>query len=121
MNGEEVWRTVLPTQPRSAHSATLKGEFDGLRFYVTLLHDGLYGIAADDGRLLWHYSEDSWRTANSHTPLLFKDHLLLTNGYGSGATLLKLKASGKEITVEKRVLSSHRFGCLSGQYTSPGR
>jgi outer membrane protein assembly factor BamB len=92
--GDLVWKTAVPADERNAHAATVISTAGGIRHYVVFLHDGLAGIAAGDGRLLWRYGRTATRLANSYTPVVRDDLVFTANGYGGGMALLKLVREG---------------------------
>ena len=55
-----VWRTPLPYGPNTPNALT------GGNVYVGTTFGGLYSLAWDTGRILWHYADSV--TAASHTP-----------------------------------------------------
>ena len=52
---------------------------------------------AKDGKLLWNYDRLGNNTANIPTPVVLKDHVFSSAGYGKGGALLKLTATGNKV------------------------
>jgi outer membrane protein assembly factor BamB len=70
-------------------------DFGGQRQYVQLTQKALVGVAAADGKFLWHYD----RAANSHgincsTPIYQDGKVFAASAYGTGGGLLKLSKDG---------------------------
>ncbi len=75
----------------SPQVATLAGR----RQLVIVSGERIFGASVEDGALLWAHE---WKTdydANCAQPLIVDgNHVFLSSGYGHGATLLKITASG---------------------------
>jgi len=82
-------------RPRRGHR-----EFDGKPPpWVKLARCSVIGVAADDGRLLWTYSD--WHCANP-IPMPFPvgdDRILITGGYFAGSVMLKIGREADDYTV----------------------
>ena len=88
--GETIWKAVPPEGGGASHSPIVITEAGGVRQYVQLLARGLVGVAAQDGKFLWHYGKVSNVTANVPAPLVFGDHLFVSSAFGVGSALVKL-------------------------------
>lgn len=109
--GREVWRTLLGEKDassnqslhdRSAHSATIHGKSNEIEFYVVITSRAVNLIAKQDGRLLDRYEKTSSTIANTHTPLLAGDDLIVTNGYGGGFARLSIEREGSDLKFVER-------------------
>lgn len=111
--GELVWKTVIAGARASrAHAATVRTTAGGIPHYIVFLDDGLAGIAADDGRVLWRYGGTVGRSANSYTPIVYEDFVFSANGYGASMGLVKLAPEGDGLAaVEqyRRKFTFHAF------------
>jgi len=126
--GDVVWAT--PMQGGSAgYASPVISYGGGVKQYVTLVGQGLIGVAADDGRPLWHYKKIANGTANVPTPLVKDDYVFDSSGYGDGGSaLLKLRKSGRngvdyqEVYYKKsNELQNHHGGMvLIGDYVYMG-
>ena len=58
---------------RSAYSATTLAEVGGVRQYVCFLSNGLVGVSAMHGKLLWSYARVNNSIGSSYTPLVRGD------------------------------------------------
>ena len=116
--GDVIWKTALPDdlRGRDAHAeyaSVVISEAGGVRQYVTLLYGlGAVGVAADDGKFLWHYDRIGNGTANCSTPLAFGDHVFCSTAYDTGAALLKLDGSGarEQYFLPAKTFQSHHGG-----------
>jgi outer membrane protein assembly factor BamB len=117
--GEVLWRSKGYTDA-AAYSSPVIGNGGGIRQYVQMTGDGLAGVAADDGRLLWYFRRPS-RTAAVPTPIVFDNFVYASSGYGCGAHLLKLSPDGDKLRAEEvfasRDMTNHHGGVIKvGDY-----
>ncbi len=101
-NGELIWKTNIRDGGRSSYAAAVVTEGGGLRQYVTYLRKGLVGVAAKDGRVLWRYEKPAASFANSVTPIVRGDAIVVYNGYSTGRALLKLAADGDGVKLQEQ-------------------
>ena len=99
--GKVLWKSLLDGADRRGYAAIVTSEAAGLRQYITFMGDNMVGVAAKDGKLLWQYKTVANRTGNSHTPIVIGDHVLCSNGYGTGIALLKLVADKDAVAAEE--------------------
>lgn len=105
-SGEEIWRAKLPELegpgiPGAAYSSVVVSEAAGVRQYVQLLGQGVVGIEADSGRVLWTYTPVANDIANIATPLVDGDTIFVSTGYGTGAALLRLSKTEGGVAAEE--------------------
>ncbi len=100
--GEEIWRVAIPDGGLAAYAAVVVAEAGGVRQYIAFLQRALVAVRASDGELLWSYDKIANGVANSHTPAVRGDRLLVTNGYGTGVALLKLIANGEKVEAQEQ-------------------
>lgn len=99
--GEVVWKTSIEDTGRSSYVATVASTGGGVGQYVALLGNGLIGVDADEGQILWRYDKIISTIANSVTPIVRGDSILAYNGYRSGRALLKLVRQGDVVKTEE--------------------
>src|SRR5262249_29901750 len=58
------------------------------------------GVAASDGKLLWHYSDIRDPRGNVHTAIIKGNEVFASCGWGVGAALLKIVPDGAGLKVE---------------------
>ena len=80
----------------------------GVKQYVTMVGKGAIGVAASDGRLLWHYDKVANGTAVIPTPLVWDDYVFVSSGYQTGAALLKLSRDGSGVKAEEQYFLDHK-------------
>ncbi|HEY7155119.1 MAG TPA: PQQ-binding-like beta-propeller repeat protein [Gemmataceae bacterium] len=91
--GKVLWRSQGLTDP-AGYSSIVPATVGGVRQYAQLTMKGVAGVAAKDGRLLWHYPHPKYRTAVIPTPIVYDDYVYAAAGYGAGDVLLKLTPDG---------------------------
>lgn len=99
--GKEVWRTPNPKKWQMTHSSILPVTIAGTRMYVYCASDGVVGVSAETGKVLWETSAWVVRTANIPTPLDLGDgKLFFSGGYGAGCMLAQVKKVGGAFQVD---------------------
>ena len=98
--GKVVWQSKDVTDP-AGYSSMISVEVGGVRQYVQMTMKGVVGVAAKDGKVLWHYPQPDYRTAVVPTPIFHNNHIYVSAGYGAGCDLLKLVPEGKTVKAEK--------------------
>lgn len=118
--GKVLWRSKGLTD-KAAYSSIVVGQVGGVRQYVQLTKDGVVGVAADDGRLLWRYPEPGYRTAVIPTPIFHDGYVFATAGYGAGCDLIHLVPSGggakaEKVYANKNLVNHHGGVVLVGEH-----
>jgi outer membrane protein assembly factor BamB len=99
--GEVVWKCGVEKNARGTYGAVVVAEIAGTRQYVHQIDAGVIGVAAKDGKLLWHYPNFGSPSGNVHTALVRGDEVFATCGWGVGAALLHVKKDGDAFKVEE--------------------
>ncbi|QDU57895.1 PQQ-binding-like beta-propeller repeat protein [Aeoliella mucimassa] len=92
--GEPVWETPNPDQQLITHSSVMPVELDGVRQYAYYTMQGLVGIDAETGAMLWQFP---WKfsTAVPTTPLALGDgKFLVTSSYGARTAVCQVTHDG---------------------------
>ncbi|MCA9080656.1 MAG: PQQ-like beta-propeller repeat protein [Planctomycetaceae bacterium] len=130
--GEEVWRSAVPElgdagKDGAGYSSIVISHGAGVKQYITLVGRGVIGVRAEDGKYLWGYNKVANGTANIPTPIPIGDYVFASSGYGTGACLLKLEASGsgveatEEYFLDAKTFQNHHGGMiLDGDYIYAG-
>ncbi len=125
--GNILWQTEMQGGGGAGYASPIISNGGGVKQYITLIRDGIIGVAANDGRLLWHYKRIGNGTANIPTPLIKDDYVFCSTGYGTGAALLKLKKNGNGVDAEEvyfkggNTLQNHHGGMVMlGDYVYMG-
>ncbi len=106
--GETIWQCAVPSaegredsrgkglKDGAGYASPIISSGGGVRQYVQLLGQGLVGVRAADGKLLWQYARVANSTANIPTALVDGDFVFTSTAYGTGSALLKLVAEGDD-------------------------
>lgn len=126
--GEAIWKTQAPAGSvggrravgnngsGAAYSSAIAIDFEGQRQYVQFGANGLFGVAASDGKLLWRYDKPANPNAiNCSSPIYHDGMVFASSAYGAGGGVAKLtKGADGSITATEvwfsRQLQSHHGG-----------
>jgi outer membrane protein assembly factor BamB len=97
-DGSVLWRSG---RDQAGYSSGILHDFEGTP--QAIFFSASHGIAVDarDGRQLWTYGRASNDTANVATPIARGNRVFFSSGYGTGAGLVELSASGKDISARE--------------------
>jgi outer membrane protein assembly factor BamB len=100
--GAEVWRCAIPEGDLAAYGSAIVVDFGGIKQYVTILNNGMVGIDAHSGKLLWRY-ERAGKGSPAYIPTpVAKDGIIYTGGAFKGGGAVKLKViEGDKVTAEE--------------------
>jgi outer membrane protein assembly factor BamB len=99
--GKVIWQTPNPRNWQMTHSTVMPVAYGGQRMYVYCASDGVVGVSAKDGSILWETTDWRVSTATIPTPVPVGDgKLFITGGYNSGAIMLQLTQDGGHIGVK---------------------
>lgn len=97
--GQVVWRSK-EVKGKAPYSSIIVAEIGGVRQYIQLFDKGVAGVAAKDGKLLWHYAK-----ANDdlviRTPIFHNNYVFTTYSFGSGSDLFQITSAGGTFKTEK--------------------
>jgi len=100
----------------AAYSSPITTELGGIKQYVQFLSGGVVGIAAEDGKLLWHYDKPANGTANCSTPIVLPDAVFAASAYGTGGGLARIEKDGVALKAEEayfvKGMQNHHGGMI---------
>jgi outer membrane protein assembly factor BamB len=83
------------------HSSVMPMEFEGQRMYVYCANNGVVGVSAKDGSILWETTAWKISIATVPSPLILSDgRIFLSGGYNAGSLMLKLRKEGDRLVPE---------------------
>jgi len=100
--GRIVWQTPNPGDWGMTHSSIMPMDYKGERQYVYCTTEGVVGVSAKDGRVLW--TKPDWKIALANVPsplVVGEDELFFSGGYNSGSVMVRLKGEGDSIQTEE--------------------
>jgi outer membrane protein assembly factor BamB len=119
MTGKELWRSLELTETADYASA-IAADIQGASQVVQFARESVFGVAIEDGKLLWRYTEPASQHANCCTPIVAGDLVLASSGYGTGAGLAKIVAANGGHRAEE-VYFQKKFGCHYGGMVKVGQ
>jgi outer membrane protein assembly factor BamB len=96
--GAVAWRSAGLTE-QAAYTSPMAAVIDGVRQYVVLTNEGVRGVAAADGRLLWKHDR-RFGTEVINSPMISGPLVYVTVG-GSGCVLLRVKREGNAFAAQQ--------------------
>ncbi|HET6884345.1 MAG TPA: PQQ-binding-like beta-propeller repeat protein, partial [Pirellulales bacterium] len=88
-NGKPVWKS--PIGDVADYSSIIAITVAGTKQYVQFTKEGVIGVSAKNGSLLWRYDKPANGTANCATPLFADDCVFAASNYDAGGGLVRLK------------------------------
>jgi outer membrane protein assembly factor BamB len=121
--GDVIWKSVVTGSEgggrqyaTAGYASVIIAEVDGVKQYIQFLSGGVVGVAAKDGKLLWHYDKPANRTANCSTPIFHDGRVLAASGYGTGGGCVQLKSNAGKFEAEEvyfvKELQNHHGGIV---------
>jgi len=113
--GEVKWRSE-DLKDSAGYASVVPSTGGGTLQYITQTMQSVCGVRADDGKLLWRRADMRYAVAVIPTPIVYKDHVFVTAGYGAGCEVLKLSKDGEGVKAEKvytsKVITNHHGGVI---------
>lgn len=113
-NGKRVWQSKIGDT--ADYSSLIAIEADGVKQYVQFTKQGVIGVSAKNGQLLWRYDAPANGTANVATPVFAEDRAFAASGYGAGGGLVRLKKKGRKFDAEQvyftKEMKNHHGGLV---------
>lgn len=98
VSGEPIWKALSDQQ---SYTSPMVGTLAGERQLIVVSAERAMGVTVEEGTLLWEYPWVTQYGINVSQPILLDDkHVLLSAGYGHGATLLKITRAGERMKAE---------------------
>jgi outer membrane protein assembly factor BamB len=99
--GEELWRSPNPEGWLLSHASPMPAKLGGVDQYLISLLQGTVGIAAADGRRLWHFPF-KFNVSVSPSPLVIdSERVYVTAAYDSGGAMFRVKRNSDTFTAEE--------------------
>jgi len=90
--GKELWRSPNPHGWKMTHSSVMPVEFGGERMYVYCANNGVVGVSAKDGAMLWETTAWKISIATVPSPLVLEaGRIFFTGGYNAGSLMVQLQ------------------------------
>ena len=109
MTGKVIWQSA-DIKELAHYSSIVPATINGTPQYVQRNEKSVFGLAANDGRLLWQ-TDFPGRTAMIPTPIVSGNEVYVTAGYGTGCKMVRIEADNKVTVVyENKVAKNHHGG-----------
>ena len=119
MTGQLLWQTKEITDA-AEYSSPIVEEIGGVRQYIQLTGEHVFGVEAQTGKLLWQAARHG-ETATIPTPIFHDNQVYVTSGYGVGCNLFQITKTGGEFKAGQvyanKVMVNHHGGVVRvGEY-----
>ncbi|MFO0876193.1 MAG: PQQ-binding-like beta-propeller repeat protein [Gemmataceae bacterium] len=122
-DGSVIWRATTKglksdrgSYASAAYASAIVAESGNVKQYVQFLSGGVIGVAAKDGKVLWHYEAPANRTANCSTPLFHDDSVFAASSYGTGGGRARVVRDGDSFKAEEmyfvKKMQNHHGGLI---------
>ena len=99
--GKELWRTPNPHGWKMTHSSVMPIEFGGQRMYVYCANNGVVGVSAKDGSILWETTAWKISIATVPSPLILDGgRIFFSGGYNAGSLMVQLQEENGRFTAK---------------------
>jgi outer membrane protein assembly factor BamB len=99
--GKELWTTPNPEGWILSHSSLMPATFGGVKQYMFSVLQGTVGVAAADGKQLWHFPF-KFNLSVSPSPLAVDaERVYVTGAYDAGGAMFRVKKAGGGFTTEQ--------------------
>jgi outer membrane protein assembly factor BamB len=93
-SGKELWRTPNVNGWKMTHTSVMPLISGDERMLVYCANQGVVGVSAKDGHVLWETREWKISLATVPSPLILENgHIFVAGGYNAGSLMLNLKKS----------------------------
>lgn len=119
--GDVLWRSSEVTD-QAAYTSPMVAEIEGERQYVVLTNQGVFGVAAQNGKVLWnHRRRPAYGTEVVNSPVVQGSFVYTTVGAGQGCDLLRIQKDGDKFQAEsvygnKNMTNHHGNVALIGEH-----
>ncbi|MCE9532187.1 MAG: PQQ-like beta-propeller repeat protein [Planctomycetes bacterium] len=119
--GNLLWRST-ELKDQAAYASPVVAEIEGVRQYVVLTNQGLAGLNAKDGTMLWSFRrKPAYGTEVVNTPIVQGAFVYATVGAGGGCDLLKIAKDGDKFKADvvyanKNMANHHGNVVLFGEH-----
>ncbi len=103
--GETIWTGGRPGI--AGYATPVVATIQGIKQYIAFTGDELYGVRADDGSALWKFPWVTKHGVNAAMPIVQKDYVFITSGYGHGCSLLQITPQGPDMYWQSKAIVSH--------------
>lgn len=115
--GKELWRTPNPDGWLLSHSSPMPARLAGVDQYLLSVLDGTFGVAAADGKRLWHFPFKFNLTVPPSPLVVDAERVYVTGPYDSGGAMFRVTRTGTGFAAEKVFV--HAAGDWNSEVQTP--
>ena len=112
--GDVVWQSKGFTEP-AGYSSIVINEVEGVKHYVQQTMQSVSGLGLD-GQILWRRADLKYAVAVIPTPVVYKNYVFVTAGYGAGCSLIRLTKDGSglkaDLVYKNKAIANHHGGVV---------
>jgi len=98
--GKEIWRTPNSLKVLLSHVSVMPAVLGGVKQYLYATLDGVLGVSAKDGKLLWNFPR-KFNVAAVPSPLAVDaERVFVTGPYDAGSTMIRVRHVGEAFKPE---------------------
>jgi len=98
--GKELWRTPNTIKLQFSHASVMPATLGGVKQYLYSTLDGLLGVNAANGKLLWTYNR-KFNVAAAPSPLAIDNERVFATGpYDAGSVMVRVRNTGGSFKAE---------------------
>lgn len=119
--GEVLWSST-EMKDQAAYTSPMAAVIDGARQYIVLTNQGIFGVSAKDGSLLWnHRRQPAYGTEVVNSPIIRGSYVFTTVGAGQGCELIQIQRVGDDFQASpvygnKNMTNHHGNVALFGEH-----
>ncbi len=120
--GEQIW-AAPKIENNTSYTSALLVEHGGLRQIVNVSGNHIFGVNADDGRLLWKYEHKTPFEIHCNTPIHDDGIIYIVRGYKLGGVALKMQVDAEkgEVGIQRLWQSKTPDDSMGGTLMINGR
>ena len=99
--GKALWQSPNPHGWKMTHSSVMPMEVGDERTYVYCANNGVVGVSAKNGVILWETQDWKISIATVPSPLILDGgRIFLSGGYNAGSLMLQVRKDGERFTAQ---------------------
>ncbi len=99
--GDVVWKCAVPGGARAGYASIVVADAGGVRQYVAYTGDGLFGVEAKTGKLLWRYDKTTGQMGLSAMTPVISEGLVYSGNDRLGGAAVRILANGGAAKAEE--------------------
>jgi len=114
MTGEPIWSSK-DFRAGPEYSSCVPFFYRGVSMIATGSKEGVVGVLAENGKVLWSNKWSARNTANCPDPVFSDGYVFWANGYGKGGICLKLQVTPNRV-MARELWTTKDMNCHHGGY-----